>query len=103
LAVLERGETGQIYHLSPNEGVAVRDVVAAICRKLNRSFDESVEIVGERPGQDEAYVIDSRRARGMFGWTPEVSLEEGIEEVIEWIEGQWSELRLMPLEYIHRE
>ncbi len=101
-AVLERGRLGDIYHLSPDQGIAVRDVVRAICDKLGRAFDEACRPVGERPGQDAAYVIDSSAARKQFGWRPQIDLDAGLDEVIEWIEGNWDEIIRQPLDYQHR-
>jgi dTDP-glucose 4,6-dehydratase len=102
LAVLQRGRIGQIYHLSPDRGIAVRDVVRAICDQLGRSFEEATTAVGERPGQDAAYVIDSSQARSELGWAPQIDLDEGLGEVIAWVEKYWDEIARQPLEYQHR-
>ena len=76
LAVLEHGELGQIYHLSPEQGIAVREVVERVAQKLGKRFNDVCEVVDERPGQDAAYVIDSARAREKLGWQPRVDFEE---------------------------
>lgn len=102
LAIMERGETGEIYHLSPDEGIAVADVVREIAFLLHKNFADVTENVEERPGQDAAYVIDSSQARNRLGWRPEIALREGLEETKTWIERYWSEIRTEPLEYQHR-
>lgn len=102
LAILERGQIGSIYHLSPDGGVAVRDVVRVLCQRMGRDFAQWTEAVGERPGQDGAYVIDSTRARTELGWAPQVGLDEGLSEVVSWVERYWDDIRQMPLEYQHR-
>ena len=102
LAVLERGRIGQIYHLSPDHGIAVRDVVSQLCTEMGHSFTDSVITVDERPGQDAAYVIDSTLARSELGWQPEVSLAEGLKEVINWIQSNLTEIRHLPLSYQHK-
>lgn len=102
LAVLERGKIGSIYHLSPDGGFAVRDVVRVLCQRMGRDFAQWTEAVGERPGQDAAYVIDSTRARAQLGWAPQVGLNEGLSEVVSWVERYWDDIRQMPLEYQHR-
>ncbi len=101
-AILERGRVGQLYHLSPDAGVSVRDVVGTIARRMGRRLEEVVESVAERPGQDAAYVIDSTLARTELGWRPDVSFDAGIDEVIDWVERHWEDLRQLPLEYQHR-
>lgn len=103
LAVLRGGIPGETYHLSPDQGIAVRDVVASICRQMDRSFEDGVEMVGERPGQDAAYVIDSSRARNEFGWKPEITFEEGVAEVIAWTTEYWDQIQQQSLDYLHRE
>jgi dTDP-glucose 4,6-dehydratase len=100
--VLENGEIGKIYHLSPDHGVAVQDVVRMVCERMGKSFEQCTEVVDERPGQDAAYVIDSGRARRQLGWTPKVSLEAGLAEVIDWVDANWNEIRTMPLTYQHK-
>lgn len=103
LVILERGEVGSIYHLSPDAGVAVRDVVRMLCEKSGKAFEEATESTGERLGQDAAYVIDSSKARTQLGWSPEVELSDGLDEVIAWVERHWGEIRELPLEYQHKE
>lgn len=102
LAVLERGRLGQLYHLSPDDGVAVKDVVRTICERAGRNFETKVTIVAERPGQDAAYVIDSSMVRKELNWAPKVSLNEGIGEVVRWVEDNWQEISSQSLEYIHK-
>jgi dTDP-glucose 4,6-dehydratase len=58
--------------------------------------------VEERPGQDAAYVIDSSRARTELGWSPQISLEDGLAEVVAWVEQYWDEIIKQPLEYQHK-
>jgi dTDP-glucose 4,6-dehydratase len=102
LAAMQQGQPGALYHLSPDEGVAVRDVVATICARLGKDFDESTTGVAERLGQDRAYVIDSTKARETFGWAPQVSLREGIDGVADWIEREWDTVRSETLDYVHK-
>lgn len=102
LAILQHGELGEIYHLSPDRGVAVRDLVQQICSRCGHDFDACVEIVDERPGQDAAYVIDSSRAREKLNWLPTVSLPDGLDSVIGWVDQFWPELRAARWDYEHR-
>lgn len=102
LAAMERGRTGEIYHLSPDAGVAVRDAVNMMCEALGKKFETSTKIVAERLGQDKAYVIDSTKARTEFGWRPKISLREGVNEVAAWVDQNWEEVRQQPLDYIHK-
>jgi dTDP-glucose 4,6-dehydratase len=102
LAAMERGKPGQIYHLSPDEGYAISEVTSRLCELMGYDFKQSTISVGERLGQDAAYVIDSTRAREELGWAPKVSLEEGLREVVDWVNANWEEIQREPLEYVHQ-
>ena len=102
LAIMERGTEGDIYHLSPDRGYAVRDVVSSICESLGVDFTAATRVVEERLGQDKAYVIDSTKARETLGWAPTISLHEGLRGVIDWVSYYWDEIRKLPLEYVHQ-
>jgi dTDP-glucose 4,6-dehydratase len=102
LAAMEMGRNGNIYHLSPDSGIAVRDLVGKICQLMGRSFEESTRSVEERLGQDAAYVIDSSRARQEYRWSPLIDIEEGLSGVITWVEEYLEEIKRQPLEYLHK-
>ena len=102
LVALEGGHDGEIYHLSPDAGIAVHDVVATICRKMGLDVDSHVRTVAERLGQDKAYVIDSAKARTELGWRPMVSFSDGIDEVIAWVDAFWPAIQRQPLAYVHK-
>lgn len=101
LAAMLLGRPGQLYHLSPHQGVSVRDVVAMICGAMGKDFQAHTESVTERLGQDQAYVIDSTQARTELGWSPRVCLQEGLQQVVKWVESDWNHIAAQPLDYIH--
>lgn len=101
LLAMEHGRPGRMYHLSPDQGYAVRDVVERICKLLDRDFAASTVSVGERLGQDAAYVIDSSRARQELGWRPTIDLDHGLEEVVNWVQSNRQAIGAQPLEYRH--
>lgn len=101
--IMEKGRVGEIYHLSPDKGVSVAEVVEKICTKMGISFSEAVEIAEERLGQDKAYVIDSSKARKEFSWRPLINLDEGIEQTLQFIEKNFEKIAEQELEYVHKE
>ena len=102
LAILKNGRLGELYHLSPDSGVAVKDVVRRLCKRMGKDFAAATRAVGERPGQDKAYVLVSSKARTELGWRPEIGLDEGLSEVLDWIEINWDDISRAPLEYAHQ-
>lgn len=101
LAVMEHGTIGDLYHLSPDAGIAVRDVVSIIAAEMGKRLEDVAEAVEERPGQDAAYVIDSTVARRKFGWKPQIDFPEGLREVVTWVNEYWDEIRSQTLAYEH--
>jgi dTDP-glucose 4,6-dehydratase len=69
---------------------------------MGTTIDEVAEIVGERVGKDAAYRLNSDKLRGELGWRDHVSLEQGIDETIAWIDRNLPALENLPQSYIHR-
>lgn len=101
IAAMKLGKFGSIYHFSPDKFISIKDLVEKICNILEYDFENSVEIAAERPGQDTRYVIDSSKARRELSWSPTISLEDGLHEVIKWITGNYNRILNEPLDYIH--
>lgn len=97
-----RGEIGDCFHLATPDSLSIRELVELICRRVGVAFDEAVEVVGERPGKDQAYLLDTTRARTRLGWSDSVSLEEGIKETLAWVDEHLGVLQHEALEYIHK-
>ena len=102
LAILDRGQSGQVYHLSTDRFIAIRDLVAMIAQKTGSSFEKLAEVTEDRPGKDAAYLLDSTRAKQDLKWTPTIDLEAGVDSVIRWIDQNLSTLRTLPDHYIHK-
>lgn len=102
LAAMEMGVPGEIYHFSPDSGIQVKEVVQTLCRQFAIPFDKAVVSVEERKGQDRAYVIDSTKARKAFGWKPEIQLEQGLAQTVNWVNANLQEILKYPLSYVHQ-
>jgi len=96
------GQKRQVYHFSPDEGIAVKDLVKMVCELMGASFREVVRDVEDRLGQDSVYSIDSSKAREEFHWRPTIPLSEGIPEVIDWVNTNWKRIQQVPHTYIHK-
>jgi dTDP-glucose 4,6-dehydratase len=102
LKVIQKGTNGDVYHISPKgEDITIYNLVKCICEMMNYDFESSVELVDQNFGQDSKYSISSSKLRQELGWEPTIKLSEGISEMIEWVNDNWSEIKKMPLEYIH--
>lgn len=102
LRVARKGSIGEAYHFSTTRNISIRKVVEMICEMMGAKFDDVVEVVGDRPGKDEAYLLDSSKAGASLGWTSEVDLESGIRETIGWVRDNIDTLKQQPLDYVHK-
>lgn len=100
--IMTQGQTGQTYHISTTEIVTIRALVERICARLGAPFAENVEIVGERLGKDAAYMLDSGKLRAELGWSDRIGLEQGIDDVVRWVEANLDLLKTLPADYVHK-
>ena len=99
---MTKGNVGETYHLSPDDGVSVRSLVTQIAATRGKSLADVAEDGPERPGQDAAYVIDSSKARRKLRWKPEISLDVGLQETADWVDAHWNEISAASLSYDHK-
>lgn len=86
LKIALNGIIGDTYHISTKTSISIKNLVKTICGKMDVDFDSCVNIVGDRPGKDAAYLLDSGKIRDSLDWTDTVSLDSGIDDVIRWVE-----------------
>jgi len=90
LAAVTRGEPGRCYNLGGGEPRENREVVALLCRALDRQrpagapHERLITHVGDRPGHDRRYALDSARADRELGWSAATALERGLEQTVRW-------------------
>ncbi len=103
LKIARNGRNGEVYHISPDgKGISIFDLVKLICNKMGKRFEDSVEVVQDRLGQDPLYEIDSSKVRKELKWSPKTDFEHGLNEVIAWVDEYYEELIRTPVEYIHK-
>ena len=100
--IMRDGLPGEAYHISTKRIISIRDLVRMICERMKARFEDCVEIVGERLGKDTAYLLNSDKLRTGLGWSDQVSLEQGLDEAIAWVERWISDLKKQPFDYVHR-
>ena len=61
-----------------------------------------MEYSGERLGKDHSYSLDSSKIRNKLSWENLITLEDGIERTIDWVQLNMDVLKKMPFEYIHK-
>lgn len=102
LRVARLAAPGEIYHFSTVRNISIKNLVEMIAAQIGASFDDNVEVVGERLGKDAAYLLDSTSAREKMQWQDTITLEQGIEETIAWVRANLEEIKKQPFDYVHK-
>ena len=57
-----------------------------------------------RPIDERALLVtDTHRGTAReLGWRPGIGFEDGIAEVVDWVEASWDQVKEQPLEYMHK-
>ena len=95
------GVPGEIYHLSTDEPIAIKDLVKLIANKMDLDFADVVNVTQDRPGKDKVYSLSTAKIKKFLGWSPSVNLSNGIDEVIRWVDEYWDDIKDMRLDYQH--
>jgi dTDP-glucose 4,6-dehydratase len=92
--------SGSAWNIAPKMDVQpISHVVTMICEQMGVKFKDAVMITPKRPGQDNAYRLHTEDLRFSIGWEDSISLEEGIAEVIAWMNKDWESLKNEPMNY----
>lgn len=78
-----RGQINEIYNIGSREEYQNREVVRMLCEEFNTTFEESVQLVCDRPFNDRRYSISWDKISNL-GWAPMQSLKRDIPMVVDW-------------------
>lgn len=90
LLVLTKAAPGATYAIGGEAEAKNIDIVQTLCRILDDRRPDSaphadlITHVTDRPGHDQRYAIDPSRIRAELGWTPAHTLQQGLEETVDW-------------------
>lgn len=91
LLVLEKGMPGRSYNIGGENERTNLELVKMLCDILDRlhpkargSYADLIKFVKDRPGHDARYAIDPSRIRNELGWSPSLTVDEGLEKTVKW-------------------
>lgn len=85
--VLKDGKSGEVYNIGGNEERTNKEVIHAILSYLGKD-EQLIDHVKDRKGHDRRYAINYQKIYRELGWKPDISLNEGLPETIEWYKQQ---------------
>jgi len=92
IAIVERGVTGETYHVAGGVQPTNRELVEMVCALLDTQLPASPHCphkdlmvsVADRPGHDRRYALDASKIARELQWTPMRSLLDGLATTVEW-------------------
>jgi NAD dependent epimerase/dehydratase len=88
LRVAEEPRTiGEVVNVGRGEGITIGDLVQRILKLLGLELPIEQEAQRMRPEKSEVFklICDNTRAKEWLGWSPQYSLDEGLNETIQFV------------------
>ena len=90
--VIHKGKAGETYNIGGNNEVKNIDLVKILCKLMDELVpnlpvypsEKLITFVRDRPGHDLRYAIDATKIKTQLGWTPSVTVEEGLAQTVKW-------------------
>jgi dTDP-glucose 4,6-dehydratase len=95
-SVLERGQVGSTYLVGGlHKDVSNIEIVKLLLQIMGKPED-LITFVSDRAGHDRRYSVDWSKMHTELGWSPTVTLEEGLQKTVSWYtqnESWWRPLK----------
>lgn len=82
--IATKAPSGETYNVGPDTPTTIREVIERVAQELGLSFDQLCDIVPARHCEDSQYWLDSSKIRRDVGWTQQISLVDGIKDMVDW-------------------
>ena len=82
-SLIMNGQHGQIYNITAWNEISNKTIVEKILTMMGKS-DDLIEYVGDRPGHDKRYSIDSSKIQNEIGWNPKFDFDNALKETVSW-------------------
>jgi dTDP-glucose 4,6-dehydratase len=90
--VINSGNPGETYNIGGNNEVENITLVELLCQMMDElapdlpvyPAKQLITFVKDRPGHDRRYAINASKIKTQLGWTPSVTIAEGLRLTVEW-------------------
>ncbi|MEY4520766.1 MAG: dTDP-glucose 4,6-dehydratase [Cyanobacteriota bacterium] len=90
--VINRCAPGETYNVGGNNEVKNLDLVEQLCELMDelapnlpvRPSKNLITFVKDRAGHDRRYAIDASKIQRELGWSPQLTVEEGLRRTVAW-------------------
>ncbi len=82
--ILERGTPGRIYNVCSGHAISIRELLDRLIARARVPVTITTDPSRYRPNDTPLLLGDPRRLRDELGWTPEIPLEQTLDDLLEY-------------------
>ena len=87
IRALDAQPTEEPVNVGVAQGVSVRELAETIAARVG--YDGAVVYDASKPDGAAFKTVDGARGAALLGWTPSISLSQGIDQTVEWYQANW--------------
>lgn len=88
--LLKHGKKGEVYNICSGTGVSLQQIMDKMCAILNISITLKEDVNLIRPNDNRIITGSAAKIKGEMNWSPEISLEKSLSDIINWWQGHES-------------
>ena len=100
--VIDKAPQGVVYNVGPDKPTSIKEVVERCADALSLNFEDLCEMAPDRLGQDSRYWLDSSKIKADTGWSPSITWDKGLGEMVDWGKKYIDILKSWPKGYTFR-
>ena len=85
-ALVEPEVEGEVLNVASGDPISIRSMIAKVCNLTGSGRPQYGEVLN-RPGENMKLYADINKVQETLSWSPQVSLEQGLQETISWYKG----------------
>ena len=82
-SLISKGKPDQVYNITAYEEITNKSIVEKILDIMQKPHD-MIEYVGDRPGHDKRYSINSSKIENEIGWRPNHKFNDALQDTVNW-------------------
>lgn len=82
--IVHNAPLGETYNVGPDNPVTIRHLVELVAKGLDIPFETLVDMTPGRSSEDTQYWLDSSKIKTELGYKETISIEEGVQDMINW-------------------
>ena len=98
LLIRER-TVNEVVHISTSEFLSLNQVIEYVGNVSGANMSQIVRRGEARISEDVAYMMSNKKLRNITGWEPQISLEEGILNILDWLKPRVNKITANELRY----